>query len=460
MSFTNLSVSGDATINRVICDDLQTNFANINTTDLAISGDIRCNNFSPFTGSSLTFNGMNNTMLGNIILGNGANILGISNSNVSIRNLRAYGNSEIAYAGINKKLDIDLISPQLIRMSFLANGNTTVDVPNAFIEVDSLANNTLINKGLMSIVCGTYQLGTISLPLTTASIFSANTTINGSQQVTGNLNVLQNVFINGNQQLNGTLISNSSLTASGNIQTNGNLIINSDGNILNSLVIRSGFRQAVATPKFVTYDIPITGTHYFWDNVEINDNLIVGGNINCTTLSLTGNVNASAGGQRADFRELSYAILYKNNQRLSYVFNIIDGTSITTGTLVQLGNAASGGTNSITPGQTLNFGTFTNSKLVKFRLVFRINGGVTLTSGARFSVQSSATAIGGYTARAINYVAGVYVTDQSLISEQYYLVTAAQPFIQILYTGTTFNYIAGTIPSANSYYHVEETVPQ
>ncbi len=63
---------------------------------------------------------------------------------------------------------------------------------------------------------------------------------------------------------------------SGNISIGGNLIINSDSNISNALTIRTGFKGDVATSKFITYDIPFTGTHYFGDNVEATGNIISG----------------------------------------------------------------------------------------------------------------------------------------------------------------------------------------
>jgi hypothetical protein len=83
----------------------------------------------------------------------------------------------------------------------------------------------------------------------------------------------------------GDLVCNRNANIFGNINALGNLIVNSDANINNALTIRSGFKGSVATNKFITYDIPVTGTHYFWDNMEITGNLFVDEFINEANLS-------------------------------------------------------------------------------------------------------------------------------------------------------------------------------
>ncbi len=61
--------------------------------------------------------------------------------------------------------------------------------------------------------------------------------------------------------------------------SNGDLLINSDNISTNNLRITSGYKGATATNNYVTYDIPATGTHYFWDNVETTGNIIAGGGL-------------------------------------------------------------------------------------------------------------------------------------------------------------------------------------
>lgn len=52
----------------------------------------------------------------------------------------------------------------------------------------------------------------------------------------------------------------------------------------NVLNIVPGYKGGTQTNGWVTYDVPGGGYHYFWDNVEISNDLTVGGNINCTNI--------------------------------------------------------------------------------------------------------------------------------------------------------------------------------
>ena len=81
------------------------------------------------------------------------------------------------------------------------------------------------------------------------------------------------VYNNGNVGI-GTITPNSLLHVSGNTSnpnTNSLLkIVNTDTTSNNTeLRITPGLKQATATANYVTYDIPGTGVHYFWDSVEI-----------------------------------------------------------------------------------------------------------------------------------------------------------------------------------------------
>ncbi len=111
----------------------------------------------------------------------------------------------------------------------------------------------------------------------------------------------------------GDLLCINNANVEGNINAFGNLIVRSDGNIDNCLVIRSGYKGTVATNKYVTYDVPISGTHYFWDNVELSGHLFIGGFIRDGNLS--GNTTV---GYNALNRKIKMGAIDATTQRISF----------------------------------------------------------------------------------------------------------------------------------------------
>jgi hypothetical protein len=79
-------------------------------------------------------------------------------------------------------------------------------------------------------------------------------------------------------QLQQSGYGNVNLSGSNDITGTGGLTINNPlSTSASNLNIVPGYKAGVATSTYVTYDIPSTGTHYFWDNVEVSGGLTVDG---------------------------------------------------------------------------------------------------------------------------------------------------------------------------------------
>jgi hypothetical protein len=91
-------------------------------------------------------------------------------------------------------------------------------------------------------------------------------------------------------QLQQSGYGNVNLSGSNDITGTGGLTINNPlSTSASNLNIIPGYKAGTATSGYVTYDIPSTGTHYFWDNVEVSVNLTVDGSLYCTSnLDFTG----------------------------------------------------------------------------------------------------------------------------------------------------------------------------
>jgi hypothetical protein len=62
---------------------------------------------------------------------------------------------------------------------------------------------------------------------------------------------------------------------------------------LGLLSIKSGYKADVLATNFVQYEIPNTGTHYFWDNVEVSSMLYASGGITTTGTTTCNNINCN-----------------------------------------------------------------------------------------------------------------------------------------------------------------------
>ncbi len=173
-----------------------------------------------------------------------------------------------------------------------------------------------------SSVFGIYGLNTIDL--NTPGVYTyGNLTTAGNANITGNLGVKGNLF------------------------TFSNLIVNSDGNSNNQLIIRSGYKGSSATNRYVTYDIGITGTHYFWDNMEVSANVGIGGtsapsaNLDVQgNARITGNLNVDSGTFWVDATNNRVGILNTNPQQ---ALDVVGSANISVDTFVR-NNLAIGAT--------------------------------------------------------------------------------------------------------------------
>lgn len=172
----------------------------------------------------------------------------------------------------------------------------------------------------------------------------AITNVSGALSVTAN-STFTNVSVGGTLGVTGASTV-AALTASGALTAQANATINgvttlARGPAASTLTITPNSRQNVDTSGFVQYDIPgTTGTHFFWDNVEVSGNLActgtantfgastfassattgsssVGGNFSVTGSAQTGPLNSSGalvrGGTAAVSGNASGLYTYWNN---------------------------------------------------------------------------------------------------------------------------------------------------
>ena len=101
----------------------------------------------------------------------------------------------------------------------------------------------------------------------------SSTTITTANITSSFLNVLTSGTI---PYLNNTQISTSQINST-NITSN---YLNVSTNVsIGALNITPGYRGTTSTLNYITYDLPSVGTHYFLDNVEVENNITCNGNL-------------------------------------------------------------------------------------------------------------------------------------------------------------------------------------
>jgi hypothetical protein len=69
------------------------------------------------------------------------------------------------------------------------------------------------------------------------------------------------------------------------------------------LSILPGFKGASAESSTVTYDLPNSGTHYFWDNLETSGQITAGSKITSgSTITATGQITGASFNATSDYR--------------------------------------------------------------------------------------------------------------------------------------------------------------
>jgi len=278
-------------------------------------------------------------------------------------------------------------------------GNTSV---NGNLTV---AQNTTIN-GNVTATAGTTSVGTLTAGSATVNSLGVigNASVGGAATVTGNLTATTGTSTFGT--LVGGASTLNSLTVTNNENVNGVLTVGTSGNVISanqgslnvakngvSVMITPGFKQGVPDNNTVQYEMPGTGLHYFWDDVEcsnnsktvtstVTGNATVGGTLSVTGSATTGALTAS-----------SAAIT--NNATVGGTLGVTGATTLaatTTGALTAsseniTGNATVGGTLTVTGATTL--ATTTTGALSATSLT-STGGVVNLGTGTAYSFVDNA----------------------------------------------------------------------
>jgi hypothetical protein len=141
----------------------------------------------------------------------------------------------------------------------LLSGDVTIANPNTLH-----ARNILSDSDILTLTCG----GT------------NNTYINNNKTSGG-----------GDLHINSVSTNSHTYIDEGNLYVQvGNLYITNNSQ---QLIIKPGYKGNTANSAYTTYDMGSTQTHYFWDNVEVSNDLTLGGKFSQYTLviSASGNYN-------------------------------------------------------------------------------------------------------------------------------------------------------------------------
>jgi hypothetical protein len=367
---------------------------------------------------------------GNII-SDSANITNlIVNTTGNINNLIALGNTVVNQRSLNKKIKFEYIEPSTSRINFYCNSNIIGENIDGFIECDTaLTGNTQQLRGDLSLVTS----GNIAIGLVNG--FSTRI-LPSLCEIQGNINALRDCDVYGN------------------LQTRGNLEINSDGNISNDLIIRSGFRGSTATNRFVTYNVQgNNGQHFFWDSVEVFENLLVNGtgnivgNLRLSSANLTSTLNVVG---NTNVTNLLYNDLYKDRIRVGDAFgpiflaiptiptnNNVPFSAPTFGTLDGQ-DVANGWIRINKQGQSITVG-------VKLVLIFEINTGFTNSTQGQFQVQTSTTtAFGSPVSRTLCRVLGAFTSGQYVELNYDFIMPTTEEYFRVRYTGNaSWSFVGG-----------------
>ena len=451
-NFQNISVSGSVVSSDVTCDTLNTNILQINTTDINLGGSLFVNSISPFSGNiiniqsnkDITLNTSNVNITGNSII---SGTLFTKNINAGTSNINA-GNI-ILSGGLDIIGSINLGN---IYQSYTINSPINSTIHTTYIEpsIDNTSDFVLIkaespNTGFVALY---------------------------GQNVISYANVLCDRGISIGNGINGSKLSAyKSSDLYGNTSILGNLIINSDANISNQLTTRSGFKGAVATNKFVTYDIPGIGTHYFNDSIEIVNALVVGGSIsggsitgtgnisggNIITTGLmsasristgnidTGNINLNTGNLICPLNNnqvIFYNNLYKKEIRCLDIFGAIGGTapaSIASNGFVLFDNPLYGTYDEkTTTAFRINKGGASLTVGVCIQLVWEMSLAVTNTTIGDFGAQVSLTGGSAFTTlsnKTVSRVTGTFANSSSHEMTIMFNLNTTEEWFRIRYVG-------------------------
>lgn len=89
----------------------------------------------------------------------------------------------------------------------------------------------------------------------------------------------------------------------------------------NALAINPGYRQNVLTANYCQYELPGTGTHFFWDNVEVDNNLTINGNI-------LGNLRIGSAGTLFDETGVNGDLVINTTSTSKFIKLRVNGTEI------------------------------------------------------------------------------------------------------------------------------------
>lgn len=392
----------------------------VNYNSANITNDLYCNSHATvernITGkANLQING-NATIVGNISVGN-----------ISIGSIR--GNTDI----IGNEF---LVKATNNNNGFVVLPNSASGTSNNFVtQINMLSGNvTSTYSPFFSdayIRCNRGEVTGTAIGEGNVEIFCNNLTL-GRTRTTNNVNVLSQTLQCVNLTASGTS------TFNGNAIATSNFTVRSDGNIDNALTIRSGFKGGVATNRYVTYDIPVSGVHYFWDDVEVTGNIVVGNDISYNTISPAG-----------------YRSIYAYGQ-----LGLAASPTATIGTGTGAGNvscvAPIMGTLTQVNTQTWNASTFGNfgSKLLKVTLVLKPTTAINFTLANYAVFTSASSSMSSAVQEVTRFHARNYTTPESIVVDLTFVLPSARPyfyFIAAINPGMTYD-------KFNSSYLIEEVL--
>ncbi len=129
------------------------------------------------------------------------------------------------------------------------------------VSMDGAVAGTLTLYSNLTNVMGTWTAAGITVTGTGTSAFAGSATFAGTVSVAGTATLAG--------------VSATTVAATGNVTTNtdvaakGKAIIG-DTATSNYVTITPGVRKDVATTGYIQHEIPGTGTHFFWDNIEVD----------------------------------------------------------------------------------------------------------------------------------------------------------------------------------------------
>lgn len=511
-NFTNIIVSDSVVSDTVTTDTLNCNSLAINATNFGVSGSGLFNSIIPYNGLSTTlgasnvivsgniringniegntrFNGPLNTFTGNTVFNGNV----IANKSITFSGNLITGNIEtttftstngtsIAKANVASQIVMDT-SGEITLIDLYSHSNiSNIFADSRIVSVGGLSNtagsgtlyigsrNCFMGRGAYTPDAG--GAGNITLNYNSANIqgnlycnrlvdINGNLITNGNLQVDRNTNMLGNltvgnILLNQNLSLVGNVLTE--LDVNGNLITLGNLVVNSTGNISNALTIRSGFKGAVATNKFITYDIAGTGTHYFFDNIESTGNLLVNGNAN-----IVGNITATTIGTLHTFRAIDVDTYYYFGSATSWAYGSFGvTTTLASAGFVQFYLLQSSGLSIGSGWLKLNTTTFTSPKFLEFNFNIDITSALALTTASFTLTTADNSAFTGATTRATTRFARSYGTNEDIqITLGFYipakLAGPAEDYIRITYNGSaSLAYSSATTAPSNTWWTLKQ----